>query len=977
MNASKQHLTVPYVVIGVERDALPELTIDGRPVISAEDQSDCLWIQIPIPQSLIDESDRWPVLDPFVDSADETEPNSPESLVAAEVPPSIRIIEPTERRQVLPRNPATGDMAITRINRRDTNLSDPDADWFRFEGQKGQLLFVSADSRRWQMPGSTQKPLKLLLRVITSGTDESQWIAVTGDAEANPLALFRLPETGSYSVGISAASDSASPEGTYRLNVQLLPADTRWWKWMEMRPYGGNPVHQLQFFDQGQKLCAAQFYNYLTVIDAQNESSEFNFELSLSGKSQWRWIESATIGIGGPGSWPGPRYRFSFDDTLFREGASFVSASAGDDLIVNVRSYECTDEVWTRQSGTWSNLSQETGVGRRNFGALAFDTHRREFVFFGGIVPQENPYSNDIWIDKSGSWKKWDPPSAARLPRPRCYAPMAFDEGRGRLVVFGGYVGGSRVLVQDMWEWDGQGWQERKLPEFQHITPGRMALTYDSDRGVLVLFCMDAGVWEFHRTPGTETWTWVNVFPWREGAPAAGNSPHGIPVGTSYHNCLCYDRNTQETLLVLSHYNSIQTWAWQAEARSWALKNDQSIEGGVESVRCVYWGEWSTGHDAPLLLASRDVPEAQPLPPLALRYWNGSSWIDVPSDDAPLSRQGMAIGFDPISRQHLMVGGSYWRRSEQTRILEVRQGPAQEPHFVEEFPGPRRRLMGVATAADGSHFATVTLEGQQWKLQLRGRSGTVLNTAAWTSGIEVLHVSTAGRFAAVRIPETPANSGYWLAVYDFVTNRQVLMERTVWISQTITLSKDGTKVAAADFSSRMGFWEWSPEAEVFENRWRQPVCGHSGQSHRSLPIVSALSGDGTRLFSAIADQLSTSPPTWIQEFVMWETATGAILWRKTLPDNLTTMVLSHLVKLTANQDGSVVALIRDQADRAASDLFVLDGANGGLLFEFQAPGECTDLDLYGRRVALAAKCPRQISFDSDCRGGGVVFVFDV
>src|SRR5262245_49147939 len=99
----------------------------------------------------------------------------------------------------------------------------------------------------------------------------------------------------------------------------------------------------------------------------------------------------------------------------------------------------CSD-TWELDGNKWKRVSVD-GPGPRTFPAMTYDTIRRRVVLFGGNRvlfgrnPKENNYLDDTW-----EWdgRKWTEMKVAGPP-PRAEAAMAFDEHRGRAVLFGGH----------------------------------------------------------------------------------------------------------------------------------------------------------------------------------------------------------------------------------------------------------------------------------------------------------------------------------------------------------------------------------------------------------------------------------------------------------------------------------------------------------------------------------------------------------
>lgn len=183
-------------------------------------------------------------------------------------------------------------------------------------------------------------------------------------------------------------------------------------------------------------------------------------------------------------------------------------------------------ETWEWNGIDWIQRTTTTGpVGRSGF-AMAYDAARREVVMAGGQL-----IFSDTWTWDGVAWRMraestrpvWLPPrtavyaaSRARVltvpaydypgacaasdvfawdgvawhrhtsvtgPAPRLEHAVAYDDARGRLVLFGGVSG---VAVDDTWEWDGTQWHRMQpstapWPRFGH------AMAYDATRSRVVL----------------------------------------------------------------------------------------------------------------------------------------------------------------------------------------------------------------------------------------------------------------------------------------------------------------------------------------------------------------------------------------------------------------------------------------------------------------------------------------------------------
>jgi hypothetical protein len=161
-------------------------------------------------------------------------------------------------------------------------------------------------------------------------------------------------------------------------------------------------------------------------------------------------------------------------------------------------------DTWEWDGSRWARVSQ-TGPGPRTFPAVAYDSLRKRVVLFGGnrvlfgTRQDEDTFLGDTW-----EWdgRRWDQIKVSG-PSPRAEAAMAFDSGRGRVVLFGGYNRhtGEINRLGDTWEWDGARWVQLKIAG--PAPRNGAAQVYDVARKKIVLF---GG-----RTPegvSGETWEW-------------------------------------------------------------------------------------------------------------------------------------------------------------------------------------------------------------------------------------------------------------------------------------------------------------------------------------------------------------------------------------------------------------------------------------------------------------------------------------
>jgi hypothetical protein len=174
------------------------------------------------------------------------------------------------------------------------------------------------------------------------------------------------------------------------------------------------------------------------------------------------------------------------------------------------------DNPWEYDGTTWSEVATSAvpDPTRSDF-SMTYDSIRRVVVFWGGEWCTFDPHGSscdqptDTWEYDGRTWNRV---TTAVSPSGRSGHAMAYDVLRGVVVLFGGgdFYGTNPNAQSETWEYDGTTWTQVATP----VTPpgrSRHAMTYDSTRGVVVLFGGDV-----EGGHGSETWeydgtTWALV----------------------------------------------------------------------------------------------------------------------------------------------------------------------------------------------------------------------------------------------------------------------------------------------------------------------------------------------------------------------------------------------------------------------------------------------------------------------------------
>jgi len=150
-------------------------------------------------------------------------------------------------------------------------------------------------------------------------------------------------------------------------------------------------------------------------------------------------------------------------------------------------------DTWEYDGSTWTQLHPTATPTARLGPAMAYDPVLGRTVLFGG--KDSTARLADTWEWDGANWNHIQTTSA---PSPRFWASLAFDAQRGRTVLFGGDHFQPYDLGEsnDTWQWDGAHWIEDWPAAAPAIRSGQ-AIAYDQARGRLVVF----GGWNAAASP--------------------------------------------------------------------------------------------------------------------------------------------------------------------------------------------------------------------------------------------------------------------------------------------------------------------------------------------------------------------------------------------------------------------------------------------------------------------------------------------
>lgn len=166
----------------------------------------------------------------------------------------------------------------------------------------------------------------------------------------------------------------------------------------------------------------------------------------------------------------------------------------------------------------WSQHTPPVAPPPRRYPAMAWDSSRDRLVLFGGVLApaQGSVLQGDTWEHDGTTWVQRLP---AASPAAQSGHVMAFDEARGRCVLFG--------AAAQTWEWDGAAWTLR-TPANRPPERTGAAMVWDGERQAVVMTGgLGAGGARW------DTWAWDGA-DWSRLVDDASRPPNGWQTGLTF-----------------------------------------------------------------------------------------------------------------------------------------------------------------------------------------------------------------------------------------------------------------------------------------------------------------------------------------------------------------------------------------------------------------------------------------------------------
>jgi len=250
---------------------------------------------------------------------------------------------------------------------------------------------------------------------------------------------------------------------------------------------------------------------HLVIVGGHDDASALGdtIEADLTRSNPGGWVACDATGLdgGGVACWPGwGSFALWSAPAVYDPLATpnpVVRVFGGFDSNPNssVGSVTARDSVDDWDGTLWADAGSVPVVSssplrlRRAAAGVAYDSLRDVVVLYGGLLDHgrggDDPYSRaqDTWEWNRGTglWTLVCDPVSCPNPGRRSYFGFVYDSVRARVLLFGGLaVGGGRA--NDVWEWDGNAWNQMSVSGVGPAGRDDAAVAYDPGNARLVVF---------------------------------------------------------------------------------------------------------------------------------------------------------------------------------------------------------------------------------------------------------------------------------------------------------------------------------------------------------------------------------------------------------------------------------------------------------------------------------------------------------
>lgn len=225
----------------------------------------------------------------------------------------------------------------------------------------------------------------------------------------------------------------------------------------------------------------------------------------------------------------------------------------------------------------------------------------------------------------SGENYTWTQRTPAQSPSKRTAPLMAYDPTVGKTLLFGGFVGGSQVRVNDTWIWDGTNWETVDTLHYPLPRSGG-GMAYDQASQRIVMFGGD-GV----SASLGDTWLWNwDTMDWEQQTPTVSPPARGVPF-------MSYDYKNNNVVLFGGGVLN-DTWIWDGLNNTWVQKTPSQSP----SARAFGQMSYDPTHQNVVLFGGNGNGQF-----LSDTWtWDGDNWTQHVTDNTPPARFGYGLSYD-------------------------------------------------------------------------------------------------------------------------------------------------------------------------------------------------------------------------------------------------------------------------------------------------------------------------------------------
>ena len=209
-------------------------------------------------------------------------------------------------------------------------------------------------------------------------------------------------------------------------------------------------------------------------------------------------------------------------------------------------------------TGKWKNMNPSNPPTARVGHAMAYDCADKVVILYGGT--DMGTYFGDTWAYNytTNTWTNRNPSTP---PPGRADTAMVYDILQKKIIIYGGSAGGTAIEETKVYDYSTNSWSGKSVPSTAFGGRDRLAMAYDTSRGITILFGGFsssgnlADTWAFNLS--TNTWTNKNAV---------------NPPPARYWHSMAYDSIRKETIVfggTSGNYRD-DTWTYNFTSNTWS-----------------------------------------------------------------------------------------------------------------------------------------------------------------------------------------------------------------------------------------------------------------------------------------------------------------------------------------------------------------------------------------------------------------------